>query len=250
TVHLWSTLRRVTSLWRVLHRRPDALRRGGGWITEKFSQPGDPAPPGDPVSRSAGPRGQQRGRQPDRGERRADRRPRRLVVAPEPEGELESIEMAGRCGPQPQPPAIQTKPRRGYLHGTPQPRSPQGRQGRRVRRANPDVLLDRGDAGHRESTGTQLSVQHLSAPQLVDDHGYPGGAAHPDDLTRPGQQPFEIGRRGRRRLDPEERELPGYPHAGTSSKSLRRSAEATFTVSSPALPYSWFSVAIAWATPA
>ena len=112
------------------------------------------------------------------------------------------------------------------------------------------MLLHGGYAGHREPTGTQLGVQHLGAPQFVDDHRHPGGAAHPYHLTRAGQQPFEVGRRGRRRLHPEQGQLPAYPHAGTSSKSLRSCAEATFAVSTPAFAYSWFSVVIAWPTPA
>jgi hypothetical protein len=65
------------------------------------------------------------------------------------------------------------------------------------------MLVHSGDTGRRESALAQLAGECHRPPPLLDDDTDPGGATHPHHLARSGQQPRQIVRDRRGRLDPE-----------------------------------------------
>src|SRR5262245_24774648 len=99
------------------------------------------------------------------------------------------------------------------------------------------MVVDRRYARRGETTLAHLRGERRGSPHLVDDDADPSGAAHADDLTRPGEQPRQVVRRRRDRLDAEQRKLARHRHAGTCAKSACNSVESILLGSTAAALY-------------
>ena len=189
--------RRADHADRVRPARPPAARPAA--VADQLGQPGQPAPAGDPVRRAARARAEQR------------RRPARRAASAAPTGSQHSSSAApsrsrnsraARGVPAAREPTAAAAGRSGGSR--PAGASP-CRAARRPRAApEPGV---RGPHRVRSSAvGSQLAASPRTparrparAPaRRRPPHREPAGAAHPDHLARPGQQPGQPGRRRRR----------------------------------------------------
>src|SRR5215467_12257731 len=112
------------------------------------------------------------------------------------------------------------------------------------------MLVDRRHARRGEATLAHLRGERRGSPHFVDDDADPGGAAHANDLTGPGEQPRQVIRRRSDRLDAEQRKLARHRHAGTCAKSACNTVESILLGSTPAALYAVVSCNMAARTPA
>ena len=207
----------ATPSWRLL-----------GWIANHLHQPGHPTPTHD-AKRRARPtaRTDQLGRQTDGSQRRADGLVRGLVRS----AQAQARTMSDPRGDQPLRPTGAGPDRRGSALGgpaSPRPRArpPPWAEQLGVGRPHADMIFHGGDACRREAAPGALGDERGGAPRMINDDGHLGGVAVPDDLPTPGEQPGQVGRLRRARLDPQQRQLSDYRHSSIPSKACLSSGES------------------------